>query len=334
MSLDKPIGCAWMLALLLGGFFLFIWNCAGVTAPFELPAILAFGWVRYLGRVLPLVNPDPWAVGTAVVCLAAFTLGTHAFLKWLYAATFPEPRRWERRWTGLLVGLIVLTFTAGIAFVGIIHQTAWIVRSPEPLLKGGVRVASARTTSSNNLKQMIIAAHNHQDVSNPERLPRSTFDANGRTMHSWQTATLPFIEQDQLFRQIDRTKPWTDPANAEPMGTRIRVFLHPSYDEQRVNSYGVSHYAGNAVVLLCDTPRTLESFSAGTSNTILAGEVSGNFRAWGDPLNVRDPRFGGHGHPLGYGGPNGRPALFAMLDGSVRTFDPKELVDLIGKVPE
>src|SRR5262249_24188658 len=133
--------------------------------------------------------------------------------------------------------------------------------------------------------------------------------------------------------QIDQTKPWTDPANAKPLGTRLKVYLHPSYLDQQVNGFGISHYAGNAAVVMGDQPRTMTSFRAGTSNTILAGEVSASFRAWGDPNNARDPRLG-NGHPHGFGGPNSQFALFVMLDGHVQTFDTRELAALVGKVPE
>jgi hypothetical protein len=97
-----------------------------------------------------------------------------------------------------------------------------------------------------------------------------------------------------------------------------------------VNGYGGSHYAGNVFVVLGDA-KTFESFPQGTSNVILAGEVSASFRAWGDPLNARDPRLGAKGHPHGFGGPNGRPAQLVVLDGSVCTFDPEELAKLVGK---
>ncbi len=74
--------------------------------------------------------------------------------------------------------------------------------------------------------------------------------------------------------------------------------------------------------------KTLKDFPAGTSNTIFAWEVPSGFRAWGDPLNARDPRG-----TKSFIGPN-RPARFALLDGSVRMFDAKELAELVGKVPQ
>src|SRR5205085_4286528 len=120
-----------------------------------------------------------------------------AFLRWLYAATGPEPRRWPWRRTLLLVGLVVLMFVSGIAVTGMVHQTGWLVRSPEPLLTGGVREPAARSKSMNNLKQIGIAAHAMHDA--VEHFPRSSFNPTGRPQHSWQTHLLPYAEQQQVF---------------------------------------------------------------------------------------------------------------------------------------
>ena len=330
MSGGRLVGCGGVAvglvipALCLGGM--------GLVFIFEAPFTLAFGWVKYLGRVVPRLNPDPATVATAVACLLGVTFGGHAFLRWLYAATGPrpEPRRWPWKWTLLLVGLVVLMFVSGIAVTGIAHQTGWLLRSPEPLTNDGLRISTARGKSANNLKQIVLGAHTYHDVNH--HLPWSTFDAVGRPMHSWQTALLPYLEQAQIYNQIDLSKPWTHPDNAGPLGTQVRPFLNPSVPTDSVNGYAASHYAGNVHVVLGDTPRTLRSFPQGSANAILAREVATNVRAWGDPLNARDPRLG-TSHPQGFGAPN-RPPQFVMLDGSVRTLDAKELADLANKVPE
>lgn len=225
-------------------------------------------------------------------------------------------------------------FVAGIAMTGIVHQTTWLVRSPEPLTNGGMKTTSARSVSANNLKTIGVATYNYSSA-NQDWLPRSQFDAGGRALHSWQTVLLPYIEQDALYRQVDMSKSWQHPSNAHAMSSRVKAYLNPSVEMEQINGFGASHYAGNGEVVLSERPRTLNSFPLGTSNTILAGEVTSNLHAWGDPLNARDPRLGANGHPKGFGAPNGRPAQFLMLDGSVRTFEPKELTDLAnGKIPE
>lgn len=289
----------------------------------EIPFTLALGWVAYIWRVIPKLNPDPWTVGTAIACLAGVTVGSHYFLRWVAGSE----SRWPWKRTLRIVGLIVLMFVSGIAVVGMIHQTSWLVRSPEPLT---IHTGN-RTMSANNLKQISLAGHNVQSASDSQ-LPRSTFNATGQPMHSWQAVLLPYIEQDNVFKKIGWKKPWTDPVNTSPLGTHIHIYMNFAYSGEKVNGLGVSHYAGNVQVVLGDAKK-FDSFPAGVSNTILAGEVSSNFRAWGDPLNARDPRFGSNGHPQGFGGPN-RPALFAMLDGSVKTFDSKELAELMSKVQE
>src|SRR4051812_5720038 len=113
---------------------------------FQVPFLLAVGWVGYLWRVVPQVKPDPWTVGTAVACLAGVVAGAHLFLRWLHRASAQaEASPWPLKRTLRCVGLVVLMFVAGIAVVGMLHQTSWLARSPEPLVsaRGGARMYSA-----------------------------------------------------------------------------------------------------------------------------------------------------------------------------------------------
>src|SRR4051794_7146786 len=97
----------------------------GIVFVIEIPLTLALGWAKYLWRVVPKLNPDPWAVGTAIACLLGVIAGAHLFLRWLHRATTAplDAARWPLRRTLRCVGLIVLTFVAGIAVVGMVHQT-------------------------------------------------------------------------------------------------------------------------------------------------------------------------------------------------------------------
>ena len=73
----------------------------------------------------------------AALCLVSLACGLHLFLGWLHAqrpkpeAEGPSPP-WRLRWTLSLLGVAVLMFVAGIAAVGVTHQTAWLLTSPEP----------------------------------------------------------------------------------------------------------------------------------------------------------------------------------------------------------
>jgi hypothetical protein len=84
------------------------------------------------------------------------------------------------------------------------------------------------------------------------------------------------------------------------------------------DGFAATHYAGNQHVLLPDSQLKLGDVTDGTSNTIVAGEVAGGFRAWGDPANVRDPGLGINAAPDGFGSSSPGGCHFLLMDGSVR----------------
>lgn len=103
---------------------------------------LAAGWVFYLDRVAVAVSPA--GLAAAAVCLAGLAVGLHLFLAWLYRRAQPsDPARgWRPRWTGAVLGVLLLAVVAGIAAVGVVHQTAWLVNSPVPLTRDANRLSS------------------------------------------------------------------------------------------------------------------------------------------------------------------------------------------------
>ena len=98
----------------------------------EIPFQLAFGWGPYFERVWRDVRPDAVSVAAGVVCFVGAAVGLHVFLRWL-AATGERP--WPVKRTLRLLVLVVLLFASGVAVVGVIQQTGWLIRSPEPLVK-------------------------------------------------------------------------------------------------------------------------------------------------------------------------------------------------------
>ena len=89
-----------------------------------------------------------------------------------------------------------------------------------------VRTAAARTQCQNNLKQMGLACHNYHDANNvlPPGYQSTAAYPNTTPGWGWATFLLPYVEQDNLFRQIDLTKPVeTQPA----IQTMLKVYLCP-----------------------------------------------------------------------------------------------------------
>lgn len=111
-----------------------------------------------------------------------------------------------------------------------------------------VREAAARMQCSNNLKQLGLAAHNYE--SGNGKLPPSLIVELGAApgspgqpgfpypgvVHSFAISLLPFIEQENLFRQYDMNFPWFSspaivpgtPNNADVLQVPIKTFLCPS----------------------------------------------------------------------------------------------------------
>jgi hypothetical protein len=249
--------------------------------------------------------------------VALLAVGLQRFLGWLYGQSTAEgpPRRWRKRWTAAILAAVVLMFAAGIAAIGITHQTAWLLNSPEPIaLRGSYR----QVQSMANLKQIAISCEAYNDALREGFPPGGTVDKFGRGMHGWQTLLLPYIEQNPLFESIDLDKPWNHPDNAKAMRREVQIYLH-SRDSRRETDYAHSHYAANVRVIGGTVPRDPRTITDGLSTTILAGEVPGNFKPWGHPRNWRDPALG-LGRTLdGFGGPGTGVTVFSFADGSVRT---------------
>lgn len=294
-----------------------------LDGPFDLPVWVLAGWLFFLQRVGPQIVPDWGSVATAVVCLAGLIVGLQWFLGWLYAHPGQDgapARRWQFRWTMMILSVVVLLFVAGISFVGATHQIAWLFTSPEGILTSSRSDPGRRMMSRNHLKQIGVALHSYADE-HGTLPPGGTFDAHGRAMHGWQTLLLPYVEQDAVFKQIQLHRPWSDPGNAPALRTFVSTYGNPGVrgDAFSPDGYALSHYAGNARLLGGPPGLAFNQITDGTSNTLLAGEVNARFKPWGHPTNWRDPALGINRSPDGFGGPWSTRTVFLMADGSVRT---------------
>jgi prepilin-type N-terminal cleavage/methylation domain-containing protein/prepilin-type processing-associated H-X9-DG protein len=104
-----------------------------------------------------------------------------------------------------------------------------------------VREAASRLKCQNNLKQIGLALHNYHD--GYKQLPTGWDYAT-----SWGTLAhlLPYIEQDNVFRMIDFTKPISDPANSAVLPIPISTFRCPSDFDNPMPSLGAAtNYMGN-----------------------------------------------------------------------------------------
>jgi uncharacterized protein DUF1559 len=308
----------WFIAILLVAAFITLL----ALAPDGTPRAVLIGWFEFLRRVIPNVTLDQRSTLFAAGAILLFAVGVHFTGRWwrrhLQATQGNDIKPWRLRWTLLAVAVVFLTFTAGIAMVGITHQTGWLASSPEPLV---VTTPKRRFTADAewNLRYMGLGFHHHQ--SDFGFLPRAgTFDDDGNMLHSWETQLLPYI--GYMTREIDLKLPWNHPKNTVPFHKPVLEFLNPdlrSAPYRDTDGYCLSHYAVNSHVLAGNKKMTLAEITDGTANTILVGEINANFPPWGHPVNWRDPTKGLNRVPDGFGGPPSRNGVtFVMADGSVR----------------
>jgi prepilin-type processing-associated H-X9-DG protein len=147
------------------------------------------------------------------------------------------------------------------------------------------RPAARRAQCINNLKQIALALSNYEE-SHGALPPAYTVDAMGRPLHSWRTLILPYLELDPLYRTIDLSKPWNDPANAKALSTALSVFRCPEAAGP-LNTTTYLAIVGPNCCLMPSRSRRLAEITDGTANTLMvieAGEESAV--PWMDPVDA------------------------------------------------
>lgn len=92
-----------------------------------------------------------------------------------------------------------------------------------------VREAAYKTKCQNNLKQIGLALQGFHDQHGafPPGLASSTSNVSDAEATGF-TVLLPYIEQDNAFRQYHFDDPWWEPSNFVAIGIEIKIFFCPS----------------------------------------------------------------------------------------------------------
>jgi hypothetical protein len=98
-----------------------------------------------------------------------------------------------------------------------------------------VRGAANTMKSSNNMRQMALAVHNYIDTN--KELPGNSYSPVGKPLLSWRVHLLPYIEQDNLYKQFNLDEPWDSPSNIKLLSQMPKIYANPNEPDVTSKTY-------------------------------------------------------------------------------------------------
>ena len=140
------------------------------------------------------------------------------------------------------------------------------------------REAARRMQNVNNLRALAISMHIYHTAKN--RLPAAFTEKDGKRLHSWRVAILPYLEEQKLYDQIRLDEPWDSDWNKQFHDKCPRIFKDPNLDLAPCETtYAV--VVGKKTAFPGSKGTTLESVKDGTAYTGMIVERSPV--CWMDP---------------------------------------------------
>lgn len=146
--------------------------------------------------------------------------------------------------------------------------------------------AAARMRSVNNLKQLALAMHNYYAVN--KQLPAAAVvGPDGKTVHSWRVAILPYLDQKKLYDEYKLDEPWDSDNNRKVLAQIPKVFKA----DENMAGEASSYYALTGPDTMFPAKGTrFQDVTDGTSNTILLVEAKRD-TPWTKPDDIPyDPK--------------------------------------------
>ena len=178
---------------------------------------------------------------------------------------------------------------------------------------------AVRSGDQNNLKQIGLSFHNYESANGT--LPTNICNKDGKPLLSWRVHLLPYIEQDQLYKEFKLDEPWDSDNNKKLIAKMPKTFEMAGIETKEKGQTFFQAFVGKKGDAI--RPLMLEGdlkglgftgVTDGLSNTFLVVEAAEPV-IWTKPVDL--PFDANEKLPkLGRRQPNGFNVLFG--DGSVR----------------
>ncbi len=179
-----------------------------------------------------------------------------------------------------------------------------------------VREAASRTQDANNLKQMALAFHGYHDAYRQFPSP-AICDKAGKPLLSWRVAILPYIEQDNLYRQFKLDEPWDSEHNKKLLPQMPKLYQmvgdSPSDSQSFYRVFVGQDKNPSALFRSYADKVRMQHITDGTSNTVMIVQ-SADSVPWTKPEELTYNPNG----PLPKLNQTRRGCNVALCDGSVR----------------
>lgn len=181
-----------------------------------------------------------------------------------------------------------------------------------------VKGAADRARVMNGLKQTGLALHCYHDVAS--HFPRAAnYSKDGKPLLSWRVHVLPYLDQDQLYKQFKLDEPWDSEHNKKLIAKMPAVYrTSENLEPGKTTLLGV---AGDRAMFPSDKAVKISEVRDGTSNTIIVVDADESRAVtWTKPEDYKyDPAKPGAGLTGRF---DGRFAAL-LCDGSVRIISGK-----------
>jgi hypothetical protein len=165
-----------------------------------------------------------------------------------------------------------------------------------PLLWNAIEVqhdAGMRMTCNGHLCGRALAMLNYHDV-HGHFPPAYLVGPDGKPWHSWRVLLLPYIEQQDLYKEYNFDEPWDGPNNSKLHHRMPRQYACPS-DRDGLAAGRTNYFVvvGAATVFPGSNPLSRSDITRPLDRTILLVEATGQDIHWMEPrdLNFSEMNF-------------------------------------------